>query len=74
MKNVELTLPVAGGSRHNDNIYNMIDTVFPWPSGISAGSEQSRQDTTRRSILNNLIWSAYDVAFPCLLQYQVILM
>lgn len=64
MKNVELTLPAAGRTRHHDNIYQMIDTVFPWPSGITVGNEQSRKDTTRRSILNNLIWPVYEVAFP----------
>ena len=63
VKNVELALPFTGRTRYNDNIYNMIDSIFPWSHG-QASDQQSRQDMTRREILNNLIWPVYDVTFP----------
>jgi hypothetical protein len=69
VKNIELTLPVAGRSRYQDNIYNMIDTVFPWPQG-TAKDQQSRQDMNRRYILNNLIWPVYETAYPSMPRVQ----
>ncbi len=58
-RNLELTLPAVAGNRYSDNIYNMIDSVFPWHSGMTTAD--SRQDNARRNLLYNLIWSAYDV-------------
>ena len=69
VKNIELTLPVSGRSRYQDNIYNMIDTVFPWPQG-TAKDQQSRQDMNRRYILNNLIWPVYETAYPSMPRVQ----
>ena len=69
VKNIELTLPVAGRSRYQDNIYNMIDTVFPWPQG-SAKDQQSRQDMNRLYFLNNLIWPFYETAYPSMPRVQ----
>ena len=61
-KNVEMTLPLTSQSWYNNNLYSMIDSVFPWPSGVKAGNQESRRTMARRRMLERLITQEYEYA------------
>ncbi len=46
-RNVEMILPLISGNRHYNNVYNMIDQVFPWTT--------ENENRTRRGMLQTLL-------------------
>ena len=57
-KNVELVLPQQSRFSAYNNYQTMLDSLYPYPSGTTAGKDQNREALFRRRLLENLLMNS----------------